>query len=275
MKKPTLFSYHYKNILGLLLIAVVPALFMALLQPQYLVSDFFVHFAMNIDSFTVENFFGDVFRYFSVINFESAWAFLLWMISMLLLLSVLGFNYSTIERNMRLGVDFEFRLPSLVNDSIMMILPYALIIIGSLELLGLLISGLIAFFIAVFGSGWVLFGISLFLCIIVYGAFIVFFALLSMCVPSSLIDGYSFNFAAGSSINLAKGSLKSITVSLFMPFGISYLVLTVASTLLEMFAPDVRLAVVRVIWFLFYTFWMIYLPLVTTKHYMQLSGMDG
>lgn len=274
MKKTSSLVYIYKNFFRLVLIVVLPALFLALFRSDYVVSDFFVNFAKNTEDFGIVDFYGDVFKYFSFINFDSAGGFIGWFVSALIAIVGLGALYSAVERHMRLGVPVSFRLGSLVNDSLVIVLPFAAVAFFSCELLGLVTSGIICLLFLIVKSKIALFIVCLILVIAIYVAYCAFFVLICLSVPASLIDGYSFNYSAATSINLVKNALKRIYGAIAIPLVITVAVIALFKPLISLASPAAEGILSTIGWTVVHTGWMIYFPVLTIKYYMFLTGME-
>ncbi len=274
MKKASSLRYIYKNFFKLVLIVVIPAAFLALFRSDYIISDFFVNFAKNIKGFTIEDFYKDVFRYFSFINFDSFGNFILWFLSASVAVVGLGALFSAVERHMRLGVPVNFSLVPLINDSLVIVLPFAGVVFLSCELLGLVTSGIISLLFLIIKSKQVLFAVCLLLVVILYALYFAFVALVCLSVPASLIDGYSFNYSAATSINLVKENLLRITAALVLPLLGTMLVVSLLKLLFSLFSPTAQDICGTITWTIVYTLWMVYFPVLTIRYYMHLTGME-
>lgn len=253
---------------------IFPAILLALFRSEFIVSDFFVKLVKDGDGFIIVDFYDDVYKYFSFINFQSFGSFLMWLLSSITAVLGLGALFSGVERHMRLGVPMGFKLISLINDSIVIVLPFVGLIFVSCEILGLVISGLICLLFLIIKSKIALFIVSLLLVAVVYLIYFSFVALISLTMPASLIDGYSFNYAAATSINLVKNNLFKITAALVFPLCLTMLSVSLFNVLFAVLLPGAKEIIMTIVWIFVYMFWMLYYPVMTVKHYMFLSGME-
>ena len=253
---------------------IIPSACMSLFRSKFTIADFYVKFAIEKKLY-LKNFFTDLYKYFSIINFEGVGDFFLWILGIIVLISGIGLLFSSVERRMRLGIKGNIRWLSLINDSIILILPYIALLILSLEIIGLITSGLIGILYVIIGGGMSLFIISLLLVISIYITFTIMFVYTCLTIPCLLIDGYNFNFAVSYSISLVQNDFKRMFLEFAVPVGISYLINSGIEILIYLYMPNSsRLNVVEIIiWFIFYVIWMMYLPISSVANYMRLTGV--
>ncbi len=258
MLKESTIRYVIRNFFYLALFALIPAvLFTMFLTP---VSQ--IQLLRNLrNGAVIENWFEDAYVYLSFINFNRIW---MWLLSFLVLTVTSGITIAATEQHMALGVRRKnvFRL---LNDSILLILPYVLFCLVLYEVLAMTFSGLIVLASMLF-SGTVLFVITLLL-LIALGALTVVCAAYSICtVPCMLEEGYSFGTAVGYSISLVSGHLWKTCISLF----ICYLC-TFAVEAVTVFFAEKAFYAVR---FCALLFWFVYLPAFSVRKYFELTGSE-
>ncbi|MEG1710341.1 MAG: hypothetical protein RR316_00890, partial [Clostridia bacterium] len=92
--------------------------------------------------------------------------------------------------------------------------------------------------------------------------------------PSLLVDGYSFRFAASYSISLVQKEFWNVYSTLILPLIISYVSVGLIKGLCLIlgFSSTTSIVINYIFSFIYYTFWMMYLPATCMKHYMHLTG---
>lgn len=273
MKTPNSSSIRYfiRNFFFLFPLAVVPAFLLAIAQSTQLVYtpvDFLINIFRNMEVYSVSNFASDVYRYFSCVNTSPLW----WIWAIGLISSIVGFCLITplVERHMRLGVMSYSRLISMFNESLLMVLPYFFTAFVAYEFVSMAVSGVIYLFTMLNISGWLLFTLSLVVVVVAYGFFVAFIILTICTVPSMLTDGYKFNVAVSYSARLVATKYKSIIAKFILLIVGSVTLLMVSRVLLATQAVYTEIFHV-IVAFLFYLFWMMYLPIFAMNTYIDLT----
>lgn len=120
----SVFAYMLKNIGTLILMALPPSIILVLSKDARNIPAFFIGIIKKGAGYEIKDYFSDVYSYFSAISFNSFWGFLLWCLGILLLIVCMGMLFSSVEKKMRLGVSAGVKWLDMINDSVMLLLPY-------------------------------------------------------------------------------------------------------------------------------------------------------
>lgn len=273
MRTPKASSIFYmlRNAVFLLPLTILPAVLLAFSQTpviNFTQVDFFVKFAQNLDAFEIKNFTIDLYRYFTSINTSNLWW--LWLFGVIALFISFSLTLPYIERHMRLGVRSYSRLLSMLNESVLLMLPYLICVLAAYEVVSLIICGMIYLFFLMGMGGLTLFGLSIVVALLLYIVFFMLFALTICSVPSMLCDGYKFNVAISYSARLVSTHFGKVLAQLFVPMALSFVLLGASRYLMAVLPLYTELTHLLVS-FLFYLFWVNYLPVYAMRDYTLLT----
>ncbi len=258
--KTSTIKYIVNNFFYLIPLVLIPTACMTFFFNPFKPLVFFQQLAKN--GYRIDSWFGDVYRYFSIVNYNNV---LLWLACVVLALCSLSVVLSSTERHMRLGVRNYRHLFRMFNDSVLYVLPVLLLFLIINEVFAVIVSGLIVLF-SMFVSGvWleVLAGVVWILSSLLFIGLFVF----SCCtVPSMISDGYKFNVALSYSISLVQNKFWQT----FFSFVATYLASLVIMCLVFYFLNPAF----YVIKFLFLLVWLMFLPVFCMRKYVEFTGGD-
>ncbi len=186
-----------KNILILLLLSLPAAACLTIGGRTLSIINFFVEMFGNVASGDTAYTFYSIFNNFSVIDFNHPW-----QIAFILLgLFFFGLIFSLVERTMKYGFFSIGSIRSLLLDALFITLPVGVLFILSIEFAGLVVSGLIAV-LAVFGNGWLWFGLSLAVTLIIYTVYVSFMCYFVCWIPNISMEGLKCFVAASLSTRM-------------------------------------------------------------------------
>lgn len=270
----SVFAYMLKNIGTLILMALPPSIILVLSKDARNIPAFFIGIIKKGAGYEIKDYFSDVYSYFSAISFNSFWGFLLWCLGILLLIVCMGMLFSSVEKKMRLGVSAGVKWLDMINDSVMLLLPYVGVVLLGYEVVGLLCSGFAALIFAVFRSGIAMLTVGLAFTVAIYGFYAVLFSYISLTVPCMMSDGYSFRYAAAYSVSLVQKENKRVIMSVVMPYAVCVVILTVVTGILAGTNSSEVLTetVTKIVTFVEMVFYLMYFPVVSMRNYMLLTG---
>lgn len=270
----SVFAYMLKNIGTLILMALPPSIILVLSKDARNIPAFFIGIIKKGAGYEIKDYFADVYSYFSAISFNSFWVFLLWCLGILLLIVCMGMLFSSVEKKMRLGVSAGVKWLDLINDSVMLLLPYVGVVLLGYEVAGLLCSGFAALIFAVFRSGIAMLTVGLAFTVAIYGFYAVLFSYISLTVPCMMSDGYSFRYAAAYSVSLVQKENKRVIISVVMPYAVCVMILAAVTGILAgtNSSEELTEAVTKIVTFVEMVFYLMYFPVVSMRNYMLLTG---
>lgn len=272
-KKSTL-VYILKNFMFMLPLVILPAALLGFsnaFSVDNTPADFFINYAKQITSlsaFTMDNFTYDLFNYFTSVNLSANWW--VYLLGAVTLFFSLCMTVSAVERHMRLGMRSYSSIFSMLNESLLSVLPYFLIMTLGYEFISIVICGMIYLFYVMNIGGWLLFFLSLAVTVIFYAVYMVFMMLSICTVPSMLSDGYRFNVAVSYSARLVSTKLKSIMLKFYGTFLVAWLIKVISRYLFTTMAWY-PMTVHIIISILYYVFWCMFLPVFAMKIYNDLT----
>lgn len=272
-KKSTL-VYIVKNFWFMLPIVALPAVLLGFVRAsQYDNSpaDFFISLFRHSSGgseFKIENFSFDLFGYFTGFNLGADWW--IYLLGLISLFFALCMTVSAVERHMRLGLRSYTKIFTMLNESILAVLPYFVLALFLFEFISLIICGMIYLFYVLNISGWLLFFLSLGVTVAFYALYATFFLLTILTVPSMLSDGYRFNVAVSYSARLVSTRLGIVIARFFGTFGIAWVIQSVSNYLLVN-APWYPSAAHVLVSIIYYLFWCCFLPVFAMKNYVDLT----
>lgn len=271
--KASSISYIFRNFLFLLPITVLPAIILGISKSQQMdfsVLSFLIKFGKDTSGYVIDDFFLDVYRYFSCVDTSSNW--LLWAVGILLAIVSYCIVIGMAERHMRLGARSYSKILRILNDTILFVLPYAFFVFLIYELCALIMCGMI-FLLAKMGiTAGALFALSVVITFVGNMIFIFIYELTMLTIPSMLTDGYTFNVAASYSARLISDNFGKVLVKIALPAVVTLVALTISRYILDssvLYQPGFHF----VVSFLFYLFWLYYLPCLSMSEYIRLT--DG
>ncbi len=270
----SVFAYMLKNIGTLILMALPPSIILVLSKDARNIPAFFIGIIKKGAGYEIKDYFSDVYSYFSAISFNSFWGFLLWCLGILLLIVCMGMLFSSVEKKMRLGVSAGVKWLDMINDSVMLLLPYVGVVLLGYEVAGLLCSGFAALIFAVFRSGIAMLTVGLAFTVAIYGFYAVLFSYISLTVPCMMSDGYSFRYAAAYSVSLVQKENKRVIISVVMPYAVCVMILAAVTGILAgtNSSEELTEAVTKIVTFVEMVFYLMYFPVVSMRNYMLLTG---
>lgn len=195
------FNYIFRNFFKLVLFTIIPSVVLAVAGNTSGAFAFFFNFEENALEL------GNIYKHFSLIAASDFWLGLLGVVLSCFFLSIL---FSVIERHMKVGRLSFSRLWARLNETLLSVFPYYLVLVAGCELFAFLISVFITVFYAALGSVAIIPSILL-----VLGTYFVLFIILAqfvLYIPSQIMVGYPF---VDSCINSTKMILgKSVAVAL-------------------------------------------------------------
>lgn len=207
-----------KNLLVLLLLSLPAAVCFTLGGRPLGPVDFFVKMFRNVAGGDTAYTFYEIFADFSIIDFRQPWQ----IAFMILGLFCLGLVFSLVERTMKYGSFSIGSIRSLLLDALFISLPVGLLFVLGVEIVGLVVSGLIALF-ALLGYGWLWFGLSLGATVIIYFCCASFICYLVCWVPCISMEGLKCFVAA----SLAARMVSKYHGRIFATVGTVIIVVTV------------------------------------------------
>lgn len=260
-------SYYKKNFIPLISMAFLPSLLLVLFTKNEMIGDFFFVFIKDIRGFRIEKMY-DVYKYFSLMNFN----FIpVWLLVVIIAALFAGLIFSAVDRNMRIKVDLKIRFYTLWRDSVPVVAIFAALNLVLVELCALAVTGMILIFNLFLKGTPFLFVVSLLITAAIYIFYSAIFTFLSVTVPSILIDGYSFRYAAGYSVSLVQKKFREIYMKVIMPFFLSCVALSAFKILFDkIFGAIGFLLFFNLVKFIFYLFWLSYLPVLCINNYFYL-----
>lgn len=272
-KKSTL-VYLVKNFWFMLPLVILPAALLGFGNAVSLDStpvDFFINYANSLNKVSalqMNDFTADLFNYFTSFNLSSNW----WvtLLGYITFFFALCSTVSAVERHMRLGLRSYSRVFSMMNESILSVLPYFLLAILSYEFVSLIICGMIYLFYVLGVNGWLLWCAALIVTVFLYATYMVFLMLTICTVPSMLSDGYRFNVAVSYSARLVSTKLAKIMAKFYGTFLVAWII-KLASRYLFIQSGWYPMAAHIFICIIYYLFWVMFIPVFAMKNYNDLT----
>lgn len=271
--------YIFKNFIFILPLVLLPALLLALFQPAFGPVDFFGHLFELVSAnerVVFENFYDSIYSFFSFINVGHEEVFGInvvwfWIITFVITLIGLCFAVSFVERHIKYGTRKYNNVISSINDMILYIVPFILLVIAFYELWMLLLSGCIVLFSVLF-TGFTFYTLSVTLTVMSY---ITFFILLSMAImtpPCMFFDGYKFTFALGYSFHLGSVHFKEMVASILINAFVTQALFSVFNLFISYIPQETICNILHYfLRFLFYLWWLVCLPCISCCKYVDFT----
>ena len=238
----------------------------------------FIEIASTIKSggqISFENFYADLYSYFSLINIKSNAVFGInviwfWLLTYVVVIIGLCLSFSFVERHIKLGTRRYGNFFRNIDESFLFVIPYLLLMFVLYQIWTMLLSGAIIL-VSIIAQGWVFFVLSLFVTLIFYTAYFVFFSMLILTPPSMYFDGYRFSFAASYSLQLTGTHFFDSVIRILTTVIITQALLFLCRLLpAQLWLPEMYENVVLIVArFLFYLWWLMYLPSFSVCKYAQ------
>jgi len=260
--------YMFKNFLHFLPLIVLPAIMLSLFMPPFGPVQFFDYlFDLILKSPKVvfSDFHSSLYQYFSFVSigsedFYGINAIWLWLSTVIVSLIGMCTMFSFVERHIKYGDRSYGRLLPAVNETFLSVVPFALLVVAFYEIWMLLLSVCILL-LSVVMQGILLFVFCVIFTIIFYLAFFVAFAMLLLAPPCMFFDGYKFSSGIAYSFQLVGANLKDALTNVLLNVLITTLLLSLYNFVIG-FITNTTVATIAyyVGRFLFYLWWMLYLP---------------
>lgn len=249
-------KYIGRNLPRLLLFAVVPAIAFAFTGSPSTFITFFINF--NLRSTTVWS----IYQNFTLIGSRN---WFLGILTILLLIFFTSLLYAAIDRHMKVG-KFSFSRPfSRINETIMAVLPYVIVVIFVMEVAAFINSALIYLFVKVAASG--AFFIAIVITLIVYICLLICLSQFILLIPSEIVAGYPVKDACVYSTRVIAGKGKIV----FFDLAGNFLFCALISSVFAIFLPKLEFLQI-IVDSILYCYMIIYLVSYTMVAYFDLSS---
>ena len=273
-------SYVFKNFVFILPFVVIPALLLAFFQPQQGPLEFFADlYEKTFNGLPVDfsNFYESLYGYFSFVNIDDSFLpgvnmVWIWLVVFAVTLFCVCLATSFVERHIRFGTRKYLRVLRSVNEVVMYIMPFVVLMVVVFEVLMLILCGLIVLLSQI--NGIAFYVISVFLAVIFYEGYFVVAALTLLTPPCMFFDGYKFSSAIGYSMHLSAEHFREMFLGILLPIIVSQVLLAVLKFLVGLLPSEsLSYALTVALKFLFYLWWLVYLPCLSCCKYADFTEM--
>ena len=277
LQSKSIMLYVTKNFLHFLPLVVLSTLMLTFFLPPFGPIQFFnrlFELVSNNPKVVFDDFHESIYQFFSFVSvgledFYGINAIWLWIITLIVALLGMCMMFSFVERHIKYGTRRYERLLFALNETFLSVVPFTLLVVVFYEIWVLLLSGLIVLASVLF-SGMTFYVISVVLTVVFY---IVFFILLSLSLltpPCMFFDGYKFGSAIGYSFQLVNVHFKEMVSTVLLNVAISMTLFAIYNFLTDLVTnPTVWMVMYYVGRFLFYLWWMIFLPCISCCKYVD------
>ena len=206
-----------------------------------------------------------LYQYFSFISiggedFYGINAIWLWIPTLIVALAGMCTMFSFVERHIKYGDRSYGRLLSALNETVLSVVPFALLVVAFYEIWMLLLSVCILLWSLIF-EGIVFCVFSVVFTILFYLAFFVIFAMVLLAPPCTFFDGYRFFSGIAYSFQLVGANFKNAITNVLLNVFITTLLLSLYNFAISYITNTTVVTIAYYLGrFLFYLWWMLFLP---------------
>lgn len=278
-------AYFFRNFFYLTPLALIPAVMFGITptlagwtansvyEPKTIVNLFvnIFHSISDPTKFTGENFYQDIYSYISLMGNINYWW--LWVIDAILAIFVMCCLFSAVERHMRLGVKQFGRLFTNVNDTIVPLLAYCVIMFAFYELLSVLASAFIYLFTTLELLQVTVFILSCLVMVVFLFIVLAVFTLTCLTIPCRIMDGYKFNVAVSYSCQLVGKKYWRVFSRLLLMLVVSLALFMSLRFIIAYNSFKIAPVIDTIVSVIFNLFWVEMIPIFCTRTYFSLT--DG